>query len=522
MIAVKLLITSALLLSVDCYIVDPGPKVIATKGEVWPKPQLQQNYDSYFIVQPQIFEFRIIWDGYQKGRDNFDSSSNIYYKKLWLSDDNYLGYLSTLNVSLHGPCVEDEYPSFSMSEEYTLVVTDRTVELSSNTTWGILRGLETFSQLIYRGDDTITLRINSTVIMDYPRFSHRGLLLDTARHYIPMDKILTTLDAMVYNKMNVFHWHIVDDQSFPYVSKKFPELSEKGAYTNAMVYSPSDIKEVIEYARIRGIRVLPEFDTPGHTRSWGVARPELLTECYSDGYKTGQLGPLDPTKNDSYSFLQDLFQEIGEVFPDEYIHLGGDEVDFDCWESNPDITAFMEKHNITGQYAELESLYIQQLINIVDELNSKSIVWEEVFVNGVVLPNDTLVHVWKGGWEVTIFDVTATGRPALLSACWYLDHLDSDGDWEKFYSCDPYGFFGTDEQKKLVLGGEACMWSEVVNEYNVISRVWPRASAAAEKLWSSENVTDVTDAAKRLEEHTCRMNARGIGAQPPNAAGYCL
>lgn len=154
---------------------------------------------------------------------------------------------------------------------------------------------------------TFQLRINSTLIFDAPRFAHRGLLLDTSRHFVPMPIIRSILDGMSYTKLNVFHWHIVDDQSFPYVSIRYPELSKRGAYhPNLMVYTQHDVAEVIEYARLRGIRVLAEFDTPGHTRSWGVSHPEILTQC---GHPyDGKLGPIDPTKEESYELVGNLLR----------------------------------------------------------------------------------------------------------------------------------------------------------------------------------------------------------------------
>lgn len=360
--------------------------------------------------------------------------------------------------------------------------------------------------------------INSTSISDEPRFSHRGLLVDTSRHFLKMSTLETILDGMAYNKLNVFHWHIVDDHSFPYQSIKFPELT-KGAYHPSMIYSQNDVAKIIEYARQRGIRVMVEFDTPGHTRSWGASHSELLTKC--GGPYEGKLGPFNPIADEVYEFTFALFEEISKVFPDKYLHLGGDEVGFECWETNTEIIHYMKSHNITD-FAMMEEIYIQKLIDQISTLDKNSIVWQEVFTNGVRLPNGTVVHIWTGNQMKLLYKITLDGFPALLSTCWYLDHLATGGDWVKFYNCDPHKFPGTKQQKDLVMGGEACMWGESVDDSNVIQRIFPRASATAEKLWSQEDVTDVNYAMRRLEEHYCRMRLRNIAAQPPNGPGYCL
>jgi hexosaminidase len=323
---------------------------------------------------------------------------------------------------------------------------------------------------------------------------------------------------MSYNKLNVFHWHIVDDHSFPYESKKFPELT-KGAYDVTMIYSQADVASIIEYARQRGIRVMAEFDTPGHTASWGASHPELLTKC--GGPYAGKLGPINPIDDNVYDFIFELFEEIVEVFSDHHVHLGGDEVGFECWETNEEILKFMKMHNITS-FAILEELYIQKLIDQVSRLKKNSIVWQEVYTNGVKLPNGTIVHVWTGNQKKLLSRITHDGLPALLSSCWYLDHLSTGGDWLKFYRCDAHEFPGTIQQKQLVMGGEACMWGEVVDDSNVIQRIFPRASATAEKLWSKMDVVDENCAMERLEEHYCRMRIRNIDAQPPNGPGLCL
>lgn len=477
--------------AIDCWIVDPGPLVIATKGEVWPEPQIYNKSEDFLILRPKYFKIKInssactILDeaivrylkiiendaDLEKRGFNGEIATNIIDTKLWLKDDHFKGYLDNLTIDFNGPCEEKMLPTFDMLEDYKLDINLEESKLTSDSVWGILRGLESFSQMFYLNADFFVLQINLTHIEDFPRFPHRGLLLDTSRHFIPKPYILKTLDAMAFNKLNVFHWHITDDQSFPYQSIKFPELSQKGAYHPIVqIYTQADIAEIIEYARLRGIRVLTEFDTPGHTRSWGEAITGLLTPCYNNSKKTGHYGPIDPTNEKNFDFLKEFFQEIAQVFPDKFIHLGGDEVPFDCWSSNPDIINFMKKKNITDNYPALESYYIQKLINIVDKLNSSSIVWEEVFVNGVTLPKETIVHVWIGNGKDVLNKVTKSGRHALLSSCWYLDHLSTGGDWRKFYECDATDFPGNETQKKLVLGGEACMWAEVVNQYNVISR----------------------------------------------------
>ena len=419
------------------------------------------------------------------------------------------------------PCTDDEIPNYTMLEQYELKITEdsSTGALAATSIWGILRGLETFSQLLHPTSED-ELQINVTSISDFPRFAHRGILIDTSRHFMPMPKLLKVIDGMAFNKLNVFHWHITDDQSFPYESKKFPELSEKGSYLPTHVYSQNDVSYIIKYSASRGIRVVVEFDTPGHTRCWGIAKPELLTPCYTSDVPNGDLGPMDPTKDLTYTFMEELLTEVVEVFPDNYLHLGGDEVGYECWMSNPNITEFMQANNITS-YNKLEGYYIKKLIDISDNLKMTSIVWEEVFTNVGDIPKETLIHVWKDGWQNTSNEVTKSGFQTLISSCWYLDHLSTGGDWVKFYNCEPTNFGGTEAQQKLIVGGEACMWAEVVNEYNLESRIWPRASATAEKLWSAKEADDVNHAEKRIEEHTCRMNKRGIQAQPPNGAGFC-
>ncbi|CAH0713088.1 unnamed protein product, partial [Brenthis ino] len=370
--------------------------------------------------------------------------------------------------------------------------------LISTSIWGILRGLETFAQLLYLSNDRDEIFINTTDIYDYPLYKHRGLLLDTSRHYISLSNILKTIDAMAINKMNVFHWHIVDDQSFPYQSKIFPELSEHGAFNKLLVYTKDEIKMVVKYAKDRGIRVIPEIDVPGHTTSWGNAHPSILTDCYYGGKIIGK-GPMDPTNNGTYILLKHLLEEVQTWFPDKYIHLGGDEVQLDCWESNPKLRLFMKKHKLTT--SGLHALFLNNTLPLLT-YNTKSIVWQ----------------------------ILLTGYKVIFSSEWYLSDLNSE--WHDFYAFDPRQTLRilplSEECLRGVVGGEACMWGEMVDDNNILSRVWPRASAVAEKLWSSPlgdghtKYSIPVEVYHRIEEHACRMIRRGINAQPPNGPGFCI
>ncbi|XP_027257469.1 beta-hexosaminidase subunit beta isoform X2 [Cricetulus griseus] len=423
-----------------------------------------------------------------------------------------------VSVTLQSQC--DSFPTVSSDESYSLLVQGPVAFLKANRVWGALRGLETFSQLVYQ-DSYGAFTINRSIITDSPRFAHRGILIDTSRHYLPVKTILKTLDAMAFNKFNVLHWHIVDDPSFPYQSTAFPELSNKGSYSLSHVYTPRDVHKVVEYARFRGIRIIPEFDTPGHTQSWGKGQKDLLTPCYIEKKETERVGPINPTLNTTYTFFNTFFNEISSVFPDEFIHLGGDEVDFQCWSSNPNIQDFMQKKGFGKNFKRLESFYIKNILDIITSLKKGSIVWQELFDDNVELRTDTVVEVWKNeNYLANLKEVTSSGFKAILSAPWYLDIISYGQDWETYYTVQPLKFDGSRKQKQLVIGGEACLWGEYVDATNLNPRLWPRASAVGERLWSPETVIDVDDAYSRLVRHRCRMVSRGIAAQPLYT-GHC-
>lgn len=498
---------------------------------LWPLPQKFQSSAVAFKLSPASFQIvhakqstagpscSLLENAFRRYFEYMFGELKKQEKSRKKAFDSDLSELQVWITSADPEC--DGYPSLRTDESYSLSVDEPSAVLKAANVWGALRGLETFSQLLYEDDYGVS-NINKTDISDFPRFAHRGILLDSARHFLPLKIILANLEAMAMNKFNVFHWHIVDDQSFPFMSRTFPELSQKGAYHPfTHVYTPSDVKMVIEFARMRGIRVVAEFDTPGHTQSWGNGIKDLLTSCYSGSSPTGTFGPVNPILNSSYEFMAQFFKEISTVFPDAYIHLGGDEVDFSCWKSNPDIQKFMDQQGFGKDYSKLESFYIQRLLDIVAATKKGYMVWQEVFDNGVKLKDDTVVEVWKGNnMEEELKNVTEAGFTTILSAPWYLDYISYGQDWQRYYKVEPLNFPGTDAQKKLVIGGEACLWGEYVDATNLTPRLWPRASAVAERLWSDASVTDVGNAYNRLVQHRCRMVRRGIPAEPL-FVGHC-
>ncbi|XP_016381306.1 beta-hexosaminidase subunit beta-like isoform X5 [Sinocyclocheilus rhinocerous] len=420
---------------------------------LWPLPQKFQSSAVAFKLSPASFQIvhakqssagpscSILENAFRRYFEYVFGDLKKHEKSRKKVYDSDLVELQVWITSADPEC--NGYPSLQTDESYELSVDESSAVLKAANAWGALRGLETFSQLVYE-DDYGANNINKTEISDFPRFAHRGILLDSSRHFLPLKVILANLEAMAMNKFNVFHWHIVDDQSFPYMSGTFPDLSQKrkGAYHPfTHVYTPSDVKMVIEFARMRGIRVIPEFDTPGHTRSWGNGIKDLLTPCYSGCSPSGTFGPVNPILNSSYDFMTEFFKEISTVFPDAYIHLGGDEVDFSCWKSNPDIQKFMVQQGFGTDYSKLESFYIQRLLDIVAATKKGYMVWQEVFDNGVKLKDDTVVEVWMGNkMEEELQNVTGAGFTTILSAPWYLDYISYGQDWQRYYKVEPLNF----------------------------------------------------------------------------------
>lgn len=394
-------------------------------------------------------------------------------------------------------------PGLGENESYTIDITDRQAILKAPTVVGAIRGLETLLQLL--SADRNGYFLPGVQIQDQPRFPWRGLMIDVARHFHPVEVLKRNLDAMAAVKLNVFHWHLSEDQGFRVESKKYPKLHQLGSDGN--YYTHEQIKEVIAYARERGIRVVPEFDIPGHSTSWLVGYPELGSAPgpYTIERRPGIFEPaLDPTREEVYKFLDGFLSEMAALFPDEYLHIGGDENEGKQWDRNPAIQAFMKEKGIKDNHA-LQAYFNTRLLKILQKNNKKMIGWDEILQPG--LPNDIVIHSWRG--TAALAEAARKGYDGILSNGFYIDLIHPASS---HYTPDPLPADSTltPEEAKHVLGGEATMWAEWVTPETIDSRIWPRTAAIAERLWSPRTVTDVDDMYRRLSIISLQLEELGL------------
>jgi hexosaminidase len=388
-------------------------------------------------------------------------------------------------------------------ESYQLTITPQGARLTSATDAGAMHGLQTILQLATNEHGACVLP--AVTINDTPRFHWRGFMLDVSRHFEPVQVIERTLDGMAAAKLNVFHWHLSDDQGFRAESKKFPKLT--GLASDGQFYTQDEMREIVAYAWARGIRVVPEFDMPGHGTSWILAYPELSPEAHITQLPVVYGTPtavLDPTRDSTYKFINTLVDEMGKIFPDEFFHVGGDEVQGKAWLSNPQVVEFMKKKGFTTP-AELQAYFNQRLEVILKKHDKKMIGWDEIL--NPALPKTIVIQSWRG--EASLAEGARQGYQGILSAPYYLDAQKTSA---QMFLADPIPSDTTlnADQQKLILGGEVCMWAEQLNSETVDSRVWPRTMAVAERFWSPQSDRDISDMYRRLRINSLKLEEVGL------------
>ncbi|GAB0100864.1 hypothetical protein DMENIID0001_169610 [Sergentomyia squamirostris] len=416
------------------------------------------------------------------------------------------------------------------------------VAITGETYYGIRHGLETLAQLIVYDDLQVRYKVPSDVeIVDCPVYGYRGLLLDTVRQYYSLDSIKRTIDTMAMVKLNVFHWHITDSNSYPMKLNRFPEMAQIGAYSPDRVYTPADMRDVVEFARIRGIRVIPEYDAPAHVAE-GWQLTDLIT-CYNgQPYYEFCAGPpcgqLDPTQEQVYGYLESIYAEMNEIFnfPDMF-HMGGDEVYPSCWNSSVTVRQWMTDRGWTHDrdgYIQLWDYFqakAHEKLMKASQGKTKAILWtgtltEEAFVDRFLSPADYIIQVWTLGSGPTSqiphllergYDLIISNNDALYLDCGFGLYVDEGVNW-----CSPYKpwtkIYGNNitamagEYRGQILGAEACSWSSINGEPSLDSRLWPRLSALAERLWTDPD-TNFRQVERRILHHLRDLINAGIDAE---------
>lgn len=413
-------------------------------------------------------------------------------------------------------------------EGYTLRVTAAGIAIDAEGPTGVLRAFATLRQLVGLSPKAIALPM--VTISDGPRFAWRGVMLDPARHFIEVATLKRQIDAMERVKLNVLHLHLSDDEGFRVESRRYPKLNNGGDF-----YTQADIRDLVAYAAERGVRIVPEFDVPGHSRAIVAAYPEVGVV----GTKLFLGRPdvaLNPAAPGTYRFLTGLFGEMAALFPDPCFHVGGDEVARDVWEDSAEVRALMAREKLADRKA-VEGYFMRRVGAIVRAAGKQMIGWEEVAAAGVA--PDAIVQAWQTSNAVAA--ATAKGHRTIVSAGYYLNLLMPAG---YHYAIDPFATSAaglapahaaelrklnpllaalvtdalvdfpqaplTPAQEARILGGEAPLWGEIANDELIDQQLWPRAGAMAERFWSPASATDVADMYRRLAILSDQLNVTGL------------
>ncbi len=447
------------------------------------------------------------------GATNFlrrlDGRTGLFLQQNFLTKVN-----ESPDAELQINCIGSGKIEINENESYQLTIQSNKIIINAANDLGALHGLETLLQLLQ--NNSTSYYFPNVEINDSPRFTWRGLMIDAARHFQPVAVLKRNLDAMASMKMNVFHWHLADDQGWRIQLNNHPKMTDLAS--NGNFYTQEEIKNIVKYADERGILVVPEIDIPGHASAILAVYPEIGSkaqngpESYQVETNSGIFNAvLDPTNPKTYTLLGEFFDEICPLFPSAYFHIGGDENNGKEWDSNPRIQEFMKKNNLKDKH-DLQTYFNMKLIPMLKKHNKKLMGWEEIMTEN--MPKDAIIHAWRGtneGLEAggSLIKAAKNGYKTVLSNGFYIDLMLGI---ESHYLNDPISkkVTLTPEEKARILGGEATMWSELVTPLTIDSRIWPRTAAIAERLWSNENVTDLTSLYKRLKTISFRLEELGI------------
>lgn len=502
--------------------------VAASGSPIWPEPK-DISLGTTVLSVDSSFQFT------QSASSELLNRAMERYKTLLAVPAGQSGDLNSCLITVtdgsKDKTISAENLDLHSDESYSLEIgVDGKCSIHAATVWGALHGMESFTQLLQRqqqqksssvtmstSSDAVVLNYAPVSISDAPRYTHRGVMIDSSRHFLPMETIRKVIDTLPASKFNVLHWHTVDAQSFPLSLPSVPDLAQ-GAYTSTMTYSAQDLADIRDYAFDRGVRIVYEVDVPGHAASWAAGYPQLMADClvkYS--YNINDFA-LNPTLDETYSVLNGVLSDISTSTGTKYMHIGGDEVVYGCWANDTSITNWMaEQEPAMTSYNQLLGYFVDKADGQIYDLGATPVHWEEVFTAGIRPDPRTIFQVWTEQSKIQAIVAAKYNVIASPSDVWYLDIASNT--WDVMYNYDPSVGLSTTE-KEYILGGETALWGERVDESNIIQQMYPRASAVAERLWSPETVTDIDYAKERLLIQRCRLIQRGFQSAPVEP-GYC-
>jgi hexosaminidase len=497
-----------LLLTLGSNVFIQAQDALSNKYDLMPWPKEITEYSSQFIIDENLTisinseKSERVQKGAVRFLRRLTNRTGVFL------NEGFPAYNKNASINLIYDSISEL--DLSTDESYLLEISASKIDITAKSDIGILRGLETLLQLTQH--NTTNYYFPSVTINDAPRFVWRGLMIDVSRHFQPIAVIKRNLEAMASVKMNVFHWHLTDDQGFRIESKVYPKLQELAS--DGLFYTQNQIKDVVAFADNLGIRVIPEIDVPGHASAILTAYPELGSKenyNYSIERFAGVFHPtLNPSKEITYTFLENLFTEITPLFPDHYFHIGGDENEGKHWDENEEIAKFKNKHQLKNNH-KLQTYFNIRLEKILKKLGKKLMGWDEILTPN--MPTTAVIHSWRGENEGvanggSLIEAAKKGYQTVLSNGYYIDRMLSV---EHHYSADPIGDIKlSKEELSKVLGGEATMWSELVTPQTIDSRIWPRTAAIAERFWSTKDVKDADNMRKRLSKISYQLEELGL------------
>ncbi|WP_264538278.1 beta-N-acetylhexosaminidase [Flavobacterium sp. N1736] len=463
-----------------------------------------------------------IFGGVTRFLRRLDGRTGIFFQQ---------GFITKLNeapdAELQINCTKSGKIGLYEDESYHLDIAQNKITINATSDLGALHGLETLLQMLQ--NNNTSFYFPNSQISDFPRFTWRGLMIDAARHFQPVDVIKRNIDGLAAMKMNVFHWHLVDDQGWRIEMKKHTKLIELAS--DGMYYTQEEIRNIVKYADERGILIVPEIDVPGHGTAILTAYPEIGSKVitltggtsekniqgtaiatYGVERNAGIFSPtLDPSNPKTYQLLSELFDEVCPLFPGAYFHIGGDENEGKDWDANPKIQEFKKKNKLATNH-ELQTYFTMQLVPMLKKHGKQLMGWEEILTKN--MSKEAIIHSWRGPNEgmvagQSLTDAVKKGYKTVLSNGYYIDLMYPIAS---HYLNDPMpkGADLTAEEKARILGGEATMWTELATPTTIDSRLWPRTAAIAERLWSAEDITDLASMRKRLETVSFRLEELGL------------